>query len=164
LTDGVVVVRLRKESDVAAIAAASHDPQTRRWLDDSPMGDQARRTSMARVEEAWRSGKSAPLVIADAGTDEPVGLINLRFGDSTTVAYSVFPAHRGRGIAPRAVRLITDWAFADLGMNRLLLEADEANTASLRVAEKCQFQRISSRVETDAEHGSRTTVTYARWR
>ena len=159
-----MVVRLRKEPDVAAIAAASHDPETRRWLTDGPMDDEARRTSMARVEEAWRSGKSAPLVIADAGTDEPVGLINLQFGDSTTVAYSVFPAHRGGGIAPRALRLVSDWAFAGLGLNRLLLEADEANAASLRVAEKCQFQRISSRVETDAEQGSRTTVTYARWR
>jgi RimJ/RimL family protein N-acetyltransferase len=159
-----VVVRLRKESDVAAIAAASHDPETRRWLTDRPMDDEARRTSLARVEEAWRRGKSAPLVIADAGTDEPVGLINLQFGDSTTVAYSVFPAYRGRGIAPRALRLVSDWAFADLGMNRLLLEADEANAASLRVAEKCQFQRISSRVGTDAEQDSRTTVTYARWR
>ncbi|OON73831.1 hypothetical protein [Streptomyces tsukubensis] len=45
------------------------------------MDEAARSTSMALVEEAWRSGRAAPLVIADAGTDSPVGIINLRFRD-----------------------------------------------------------------------------------
>lgn len=162
LTDGVIAVRLRRESDVPAIAAASHDPQTRRWLRDEPMDDQASATSVARTEEQWRSGTSTPLVIADAATDEPLGLINLQFRDdeTTTVAYSVFPTSRGRGIAPRAVRLVTDWAFQDLGLDRLFLEADAENTASLRVAEKCRFERIGTRTESDL----RTTVVFGRSR
>jgi RimJ/RimL family protein N-acetyltransferase len=164
LTDGVVAVRLRRTGDVDAIAAASHDPQTRRWLDDDPMDAPARRTSLERVEQAWRSGRAAPLVIADAVTDEPVGITNLQFRDDevATVAYSVFPAHRGHGIAPRAVRLLAGWAFADLGLDRVLLEADEENAASLRVAEKCGFERIGSRTEPGPEGGPHTTVVFAR--
>lgn len=147
LTDGTVTVRLRRESDMDAIAAASHDAETRRWLDDGPMDAEARRTGVARVEAAWRSGRAAPSVIADAVTDEPVGIVNLQFraDDVASVAYSVFPAHRGRGIAPRAVRLVTAWAFRDLAFTRLLLEADEANAASVRVAEKCGFRRVGTR-------------------
>ncbi|WP_052489180.1 GNAT family protein [Streptomyces sp. 150FB] len=166
LTDGVIALRLRRHADLDAVAAASHDPETVRWLDDTPMGPEARRTSMARVREAWRSGRAAPLVIADAVTDEPVGIVNLQFRDDevATVAYSVFPADRGRGVAPRAVRLLSDWAFRDLGLRKLLLEANEANVASLRGAEKCGFQQIGSRVEPGPEdgRGPRTTVVFAR--
>lgn len=121
---------------------------------------------MVRVEEAWRNGQAAPLVIADAVTDEPVGVINLQFQDDdvATVAYSVFPANRGQGIAPRALRLLVDWAFRDLGLIQLLLETDEANAASLRVAEKCQFQRIDSRTETNSQGLQHTMIVFARRR
>ena len=70
LTDGSVVLRPRREDDLDAIAAASRDPETLRWLDDPPMDAEARRTGMSRVEEAWRSGRAAPLTIADAATDQ----------------------------------------------------------------------------------------------
>lgn len=57
-----------------------------------------------------------------------------------TAAYSVFPAHRGKGVAPRAVRLMAEWAFGDLGLSEVLLEIDPANAASVRVAQKCGFE------------------------
>ena len=164
LTDGQITVRVRRPDDVDAIAAASHDPETRRWLDDPPMDADARRTSLERVQEAWRSGRAAPLVIADALSDRPVGIVNLQFRDDevATVAYSVFPAARGRGVAPRAVRLLVAWAFAELGLSQVLLEAAEQNAASLRVAEKCGFERIGTRTAPDPDGAPRTTVTFAR--
>ncbi|MFE9657509.1 GNAT family N-acetyltransferase [Micromonospora sp. NPDC006431] len=163
LTDGTVALRPRRESDVEAIAAASHDPEIRRWLDDEPMDAQARRDFVARGEEMWRSGKAAPLVIADAVTDEPVGSINLQFRSDAvvTVAYGVFPQCRGRGAAPRAVRLLARWALSDLGLERVILEADEANTASIRVAEKCGFQPAGTRTEPAGDGGERSIVVFA---
>lgn len=142
LTDGPVFLRYRRASDLDAICAASHDPETQRWLTDPPMDAEARAASLARVAEAFRTGRSAPLVIADTTTDQPIGLINVQFRDDyvATIAYSVFPAHRGQGVAPRAVRLAVDWAFADLGLSELLLEIDPENVASVRVAQKCGFQ------------------------
>ena len=53
-----------------------------------------------------------------------------------TLAYSVFPGARGRGIAGRAVALISTWCFTDLGLAELRLEIDPANHSSRRVAEK----------------------------
>jgi RimJ/RimL family protein N-acetyltransferase len=164
LTDGVVVVRPRQIADLGAITAAGRDPETLRWLDDPPMDAEARRTSMSRVEDAWRSGRAAPLTIADAATDRAVGTINVRFrtDDVASVAYSVFPSRRGRGIASRAVLLVADWAFRDLGVIRLLLEADAANAASIRVAEKCQFHRTGTRSEARSDGVMRTTVMFSR--
>ena len=106
------------------------------------MDAEARAASMARVAEEFRTGRSAPLVIADSATGQPAGLINLQFRDDqvATIAYSVFPGHRGRGLAPRAVRLAVDWAFADLGISEIRLEIDPGNLASVRVARKCGFE------------------------
>nr|QRG35009.1 GNAT family N-acetyltransferase [Micromonospora sp.] len=162
LTDGTVTLRPRRESDLAAMVAASHDPEVRRWLDDEPMDEQARRTGVARAEEAWRSGKAAPFTIADAVTDEPVGSINLQFRSDAeaTVAYGVFPQCRGRGVASRAVRLLARWALSELGLEQVILEADERNTASIRVAEKCRFHRVGTRTET-TDDGQRNVVAFA---
>lgn len=166
LTDGVVALRRRRVGDLDAIAAASHDPETVRWLDDPPMDEAARRSSMDRAARAWQTGQGAPLVIADAETDQPVGMVNLQFrnDEMATVAYGVFPGNRGRGIAPRAVRLLAEWAFTDLKLTELLLEADEANTASVRVAEKCGFGLVGSRPEpgTGPAAAQRTMLVFAR--
>ncbi|MEU4220605.1 GNAT family N-acetyltransferase [Actinoplanes sp. NPDC026623] len=62
----------------------------------------------------------------------PPGLSIVPRDCPATVAYSVFPAHHGRGIAPWAVLLVADWALRDLGVAQLILEADEANAASIR--------------------------------
>jgi RimJ/RimL family protein N-acetyltransferase len=160
LTDGVVAVRLRRESDLDAIMAASQDPESLRWLTDPPMDEKSRRTSMARLAEAWQSGQAAPMMIAAADSDQPVGIVNLQFRDDevAAIAYSVFPANRGQGIAPRAVQVVSRWALAELGLSRLILEADEGNAASIRVAEKCGFERTGTRVE----EGGETLVVFAR--
>jgi len=166
LTDGIVTLRPRREEDLDAIALASHDPQTQRWLDDPPMAmdEQARAAALSRAEEAWRSGRAAPLTIADAATDQAIGMINLQFrgADVAALAYSVFPAHRGQGIAPRAVRLVADWAFGDLGLAKLLLESDEANAASKRVAEKCGFQPIGTTSQAGPDGVERTRIVFSR--
>jgi RimJ/RimL family protein N-acetyltransferase len=165
LTDGTVSLRYRQVSDLDAIFTASHDPQTRRWLTDPPtdaeaMDAEARAASMARVAEAFAAGRSAPLVIADGTTDEPIGLINVQFRDDdvATIAYSVFPAHRGSGVAPRAVRLAVQWAFSDLGLWELLLEIDPGNLASVRVASKCGFDPAPAPAPTAREDSAAKLV------
>jgi hypothetical protein len=42
--------------DVPLIAAASHDPETRRRLEDEPLTPERERGSVSRAEEQWRSG------------------------------------------------------------------------------------------------------------
>jgi RimJ/RimL family protein N-acetyltransferase len=144
LSDGTVSLRCRRTSDFDAISDASYDYATRRWLADPPAGEETLAASMARVAEAFATGRSAPLVIADHGTSEPIGLINLQFRDDdvATIAYSVFPAYRGRGVAPRAVCLMAEWAFGALGLTELRLEIDQENAASIRVAQKCAFEPV----------------------
>ena len=105
------------------------------------MTPERERSSLARAEEQWRSGAAAPFVIADASSDRALGLVNLQFGEDATVAVSVFPAERGRGIASRAMRLAATWGLRDLGLRRVVAEAAADNVASIRAIEKAGFRR-----------------------
>jgi RimJ/RimL family protein N-acetyltransferase len=152
------VLRLRRETDVAAIAEASHDPETRRRLNDEPLTPERQGESVSRAEEQWRSGTGAPLVIADAGDDRPLGLVNLQFGDDDEVAglaVSVFPDARGRGIAARALRLAAVWGLRELGLERVFAEAAADNEASIRAIEKAGFQREGTLRAHCKTHGQR---------
>jgi RimJ/RimL family protein N-acetyltransferase len=142
--DGTIVLRLRRADDVPAIARASHDAETRRWLNDPPMDAAAEGTALERSQERWRSGRGAPFVIADVTTDAALGLVNLQLGDDAEVAglgVSVFPEARGRGVASRALRLAAVWALTDLHMERVFAEAAVENSASIRAIEKAGFHR-----------------------
>ena len=61
-----------------------------------------------------------------------------REGASAELGYAISPWARGRGHATEALRLLTDWAFAD-GIIRATLLIAVSNTASSRVAEKCGY-------------------------
>ena len=97
--------------------------------------------SLARAEEQWRSGAGAPFVIADAADDRALGLVNVQLGEEATIAVSVFPEARGRGIAPRALRLAAEWALRDMGLEEVIAEAAADNDASIRAIEKAGFRR-----------------------
>jgi RimJ/RimL family protein N-acetyltransferase len=129
---------------VPLIAEASHDPETRRRLDDEPLTRDRERESLARADEQWRSGSGAPFVIADAADDRPLGLLNLQFEADEEVAgmaVSVFPDARGRGVASKALRLGATWGLRELGLRRVFAEAAVDNEASIRAIEKAGFQR-----------------------
>ena len=61
---------------------------------------------------------------------------------SATVGYWVDEARRGRGVATRAVALIAELAFEELGLHRLEAATLVDNVASQRVLEKNRFDKI----------------------
>lgn len=58
------------------------------------------------------------------------------------VSYFVHPAHRGRGIATRSLRLVCEWAFGDLGLDVVSTRTRAGNAASLRVLAKAGFRPV----------------------
>lgn len=79
------------------------------------------------------------------GSSLPVGAIFLKSFDHRVgkceLAYFVAASHQGRGVATGAVAWAVDEAFRTLGMNKVFLRVDPGNLASIRVAEKNDFQR-----------------------
>jgi RimJ/RimL family protein N-acetyltransferase len=67
-----------------------------------------------------------------------------RIGERGTaeIGYWTAVAARGRGIAPAAVRAVTDWVFdalAGASLRQIMLVHDVGNPASCRVAEKAGY-------------------------
>jgi RimJ/RimL family protein N-acetyltransferase len=62
--------------------------------------------------------------------------------ETAEIGYWTAVAARGRGIAPAAVRAVTDWvfdAFAGASLRQVMLVHDVDNPASCRVAEKAGY-------------------------
>ena len=109
---------------------------------------------LASQARGWRDGDRLSFAVLEA--DEAggcvlagtVGLKNRvetgRIGERETaeIGYWTAVAARGRGIAPAAVRAVTDWvfdAFAGDSLRQIMLVHDIDNPASCRVAEKARY-------------------------
>ena len=84
-------------------------------------------------------------LVSTDGSSVPVGAIFLKSFDHRVgkceLAYLVASTHQGKGIASNAVAWAVDEAFRTHGMNKVFLRVDPGNSASIRVAEKNDFQR-----------------------
>lgn len=147
LTDGMVILRLPRDADAPAIAAACRDQEIARWIPvPVPYRLEDARAFVAFAGEAWSSGREPTFVIVDVATRSLAGTIALhRRPDEpgkAAVGYWLAAEARGRGAATRAVRLVARWAFeVEPGLVRLELLTLVGNEASGRVALRAGFVR-----------------------
>jgi RimJ/RimL family protein N-acetyltransferase len=99
---------------------------------------------VGRYVSGWDDGSRAGFAIVSA-EGEFLGLaaiVDLDLaGREGEIGYIVAPAARGRGVAGRALRLISAWALGPLGLERVELRISTANQASIRVAERLGYVR-----------------------
>jgi RimJ/RimL family protein N-acetyltransferase len=146
LGDGVVRLRLIAEGDVAAIVAAVQDPAIPRFTTvPDPYGPGEARQWQRMAASGLRGGTELATVIVGAADGELLGSVGLHNIDPESgrcsAGYWVTASARGRGIARRALELLTRFAFEELGVKRIELWIEPVNTASLRVAESVGFTR-----------------------
>ena len=137
LEDDAIALRPFVEDDVPAITAACQDPDIPRWTHvPSPYTEEDAR---AYVREA---GETA-FAIVDRRSGELLGSIGFRLHHEAIgeFGYWVKREARGRGVAARALRLLSRWALAEHGLARLQLMTEPENAASQRVAETAGFRR-----------------------
>ena len=138
------VARLRSRP----LVAACQDPEISRWTRvPYPYGpSDARAYLLQRHDSAPRRCLAAPFaIVSPTDRDHLLGSISLmRFSWQHArgeVGYWLAKDARGQGHATRAVRLVTNWGFRSLGLQRIDLMAATENPASQRVAERCGFTR-----------------------
>lgn len=100
---------------------------------------------IARYERGWAAGSMAGFAVEDVDTGAFVGFACVvRFsgpGREAELGYMVGPAWRGRGIAVRTLRLLSEWAVREVGAIRLELRIAVDNAGSLAVAERAGYRR-----------------------
>ncbi|MFJ9368450.1 GNAT family N-acetyltransferase [Nocardia sp. NPDC101769] len=127
-------------SDRDELVALWHDPLVREFLFDGEMLSPGEITQIITNSEksfatanfglwAIRERSGGPLL----GT---AGLRELDGGPDLEIVYSLTPARWGGGLAGEAAAVVLDYAFDTLGLDRVLAEIDEGNTASRAVVER----------------------------
>ncbi|MFF0903955.1 UNVERIFIED_CONTAM: GNAT family protein [Kocuria sp. CPCC 205316] len=101
------------------------------------------------LDQQARQGTALPFVITERvpGT-ERFGLVGqltvsgISWGSflSATLGYWVDRDQAGRGVAPMAVAMATDYCFQGLGLHRMEINIRPENSKSLRVVEKLGFR------------------------
>jgi RimJ/RimL family protein N-acetyltransferase len=145
LSDGVVLLRGWRQSDVPQLVRACADPEIPRWTAvPSPYTEQDARDWVAGVLEPEPPGDRYSLAVAPAGEPDELhgsmGLFRIERG-SAEIGYWCSPWARGRGVTTRAARLLAAFGLNTLGLKRVEMFIATENAASLRVAEKAGFTR-----------------------
>lgn len=147
LVDGETALRAWRDSDLEPLVVACQDPEISRWTRvPYPYGAADARAYLLQRHDSLHAGIAAPFAIVSAADrDHLLGSISLmRFSwphARAEVGYWLAEPARGQGHVTRAVRLISDWGFRSLGLQRIDLMAATENPASQRVAERCGFTR-----------------------
>ena len=145
LTDGSVTLRAWEPHDARAVFEACQDPLIAHFIPDVPMPytEESARQFVVRRRADWASDDERSFAIADAATGEVLGAIARHgpWGHRAQFGYWLAPSARGRGVATRALRLVTDWTLETAGIIRLDLYTHPDNDASGRVAERAGYVR-----------------------
>lgn len=143
LTDGTVVLDAFAPEDAASHLAGEDDELARRfgWFPRRSTLAGVRAT-MARWRDQWAKQdavRTFAVRLADSG--QLVGGCELRLGDDLTasLSYWTLPVFRRRGLATRAVVLVTGYAFETLGVTEIKADIEPDNTASRGVARRVGF-------------------------
>ena len=99
------------------------------------------------LERYYRTRGFGPYAVVERKSQAVIGYCGLFFfpdingQPEVEVGYRLERSTWGRGYATEAARAVRDFAFGDLGMQRLIAIIDPSNTASIRVAEKIGMRR-----------------------
>lgn len=170
LTDGVIAMTPFRQRDAAA-HLAGEDADLIRWLNGGPSTPERLAEYLRHVEEQWRGAEplrrcGGQWTISGALrhfgihlTDTAatlVGTIDVRFEQpelrpgQANLAYGLYRAYRGRGLASRAVELACGYA-AEQGAVEAMIRTALDNPLSMAVARRCGFAYTGQRPASDGE-------------
>ncbi len=165
LTDGEVVLRPWRDEDTDVVTVACQDPTTQAFIPiPRPYRRQDAEAYIARTRIQWALGTHAAFAIADAADPSVLlGAIDVAlFGSTGNAAYWVVPSARHRGVATRALSLVTQWALQAIPLVAVILEIRPENVASQHVAAAAGFH-VVGRLDVNDVTGDHDGLIFARF-
>lgn len=157
LTVDELLLRPWQPVDAAVVQRAYAEPSVQQWHMRSLTTAEARQW-VQQWPHRWKAETGAGWAVTDPrGVIGQISVRSFVLGEGAgEISYWVLPSARGRRVAGRALRLVTDWAFHTLGLHRIEVEHSTRNPASCRVAEWSGYPlegtRISSALHADGWH------------
>ncbi|MFF9567437.1 GNAT family N-acetyltransferase [Streptomyces sp. NPDC014685] len=144
LSDGTITLSPLRPEDAAA-HLAGEDELLVRWLNGGPGTREGVEAYFRHCREQWDTGGPLRAFGIRVGSDETLaGTVDLRFAEEglapgqVNVAYGLYPAWQGRGLATRAVLLASHYAATE-GGKEVVIQVDPENHASVAVARRAGF-------------------------
>lgn len=125
-------------------ARLQHDREMAHWFGFDGVVPSAERMRAWVAESAAQYADGRRVVVfAIEHRGHIAGSVDVRQqGDGVgNLSWAVYPAHRGQGVAARAVRLLIDYCFRELGLVRVQAAVEVGNLASLRTAGRAGLRR-----------------------
>ena len=141
-------LRLRpfEDADAHDLFALHSDPYVLRYWDAPPWsGPERTERFIAACRQMGEEGTGARLAVDRVSDGAFIGWCSLNGWNpdyrSASLGYCFVEAAWGHGYATEAARVVLEWAFGALDLNRVQTETDTRNVASARVLEKLGFVR-----------------------
>lgn len=153
--DGPLRLRPLRESDLPAHAAGCLDPAIVHWVNgDRVSTDEEHLAWLRRQAAGWPGGADVVDVgvelVDDRGEAALAGIVGIQRGldylqeGQVNLTYTLYPQHRGAGLATRAVALVMRAALErwPWQVREFVIRCDPANTASAEVARRLGFTEV----------------------
>ncbi len=145
LTGGRVVLREFRQEDISGIRSWVNDEETTRYMGGVFMKPQTWEQTESYLSDILNGNAGGVnLVIADREKRRYLGQCGLSMIDQTArsaeVSVVVAPDSAGHGYGAEALRLLLDFAFSRMNLNRVYLRVYASNERAIRCYEKCGFR------------------------
>ncbi|WP_317446966.1 GNAT family N-acetyltransferase [Streptomyces collinus] len=146
-----LILRPWSPADAADLVEIYRDDALRHWTSSAVDDEAGAARWLQDQQQGWETGDRFGFAVVESQASCVQGklagyvvLKNVNPGvPSAEVGYWTAAHARGRGVAPRALQALTDWAFTAFPgdeLTRLELLHQVDNTASCRVARKCGYE------------------------
>jgi len=143
LSQGEVLLRPWQVSDAQWYVDA-RDEEVLRWTTEPPKLTVDE--TVAAIEAVNAREDVFSFAVVDLHRNELAGNVAVvkseNYANEGEVMYWLAKTSRGRGIAAKAVGLLCDWGFTELGLERLTLKTYTDNVRSQGVAERVGFRQF----------------------
>ncbi|MEY9838912.1 GNAT family N-acetyltransferase [Streptacidiphilus sp. EB103A] len=146
LTGDGLFLREWTQEDIPVMVRLFDEPEVARWTPlSSPFDLDAAARYLGRARAAREAGTRIQFAISETAEDgsaprgEVLAMLKGDDGRDVEIGYAIGAAHRGRGLAVRAVRLLTDFAWTVIGARRVVLRIEPDNDASSAVARRAGY-------------------------
>lgn len=142
-------LRLRhfREDDCAPFMAYRNDPEVARYQSWEGITESEARIFIQEVKEIqpWTPGEWLQIAIELKETGLLVGDCAFKIEEDdenqAEIGYTLARAYQGRGFASEAISCILEYAFASLGLHRVIAITDVENAPSVALLERLGLRR-----------------------
>lgn len=154
-----LLVRCWRDDDLAQVNALYSDPDVARFIEDGqPISREEAVAWMSVTQSNYDTRGYGMFAIEEHRSGDLVGfggLVHPGGQPEAEVKYAFWPTVWGQGLATEFVRGAIGFAWAELGLKRVIATVHPDNHGSMRVLKKCGFAEFETRTEAD---GSFTAV------